>query len=60
MDKSKLHVSRNVDSTAIVSLSQLFGVSLTNGLCTYLDIPLFHGRVHRGTFEHLLTKCMQI
>ncbi|KAI5662407.1 hypothetical protein M9H77_21730 [Catharanthus roseus] len=43
LDKSKLHVPRNVDATIAVHLSELFGIPLTNGLGTYLGIP-FHAR----------------
>lgn len=54
IEKSKLHVSRNVDVNLALHFSQLSGIPPTNGLGTYLGIPLFHNRGNRGMFNPLL------
>lgn len=55
-DKSKLHVSRNMDVNLALHLSPISGILFTNGLGTYLGISLFHERVTQCLFNPLPTR----
>lgn len=41
MEKSKVHISKNIDSVVARYLSSLIGIPLTCGLGAYLCAPLF-------------------
>lgn len=55
-EKSKLHVSRNVDDNLALQLSQLSSIPLFNILGTYLDIPLFYGHVTQSPLMQVCGK----
>ncbi|KAL7218975.1 hypothetical protein ACSBR2_012110 [Camellia fascicularis] len=54
--KSKVFVSSNIDRRVARDLSAKCGIPLTSDLGKYLGVPLMHGRVTRGHFNHIIEK----
>lgn len=54
--KSKLSVSGNTSDAFTASISNKFGVSLTEELGVYLGMPIIHGCSLGKTFEFLLSE----
>lgn len=53
LQKSKLYIYPNIQSSEARNLSGISGVSLTNDLGKYLGIPLLHSRVNKHHFNHI-------
>ncbi|OMP02182.1 Drug/metabolite transporter [Corchorus olitorius] len=56
LDKSKRFISPHGSSRIAQKVDEILGIIASKNLGKYLDVPLIHGRVVKGTFRELVNK----